>query len=385
MFAMSIGALVGATYSTFYGRRPVYLCTLPVLFIGSIGVSTARSIPSLLTWRFIQAMGASPASVVGTGVIGDIFKIEERGRAMSVFFAATLVGPSLAPLAGGYATHYYSWRAMQGTLGVLGLIAFSFLYFLLPETSQPGERDIDKMKQKKGFTFVNPLRPLWLLRGPTLFAIAIILSACITTVWVQLIPLAYTIGERYNVHNEALIGACFLPSGLGNLVGAVIIGPVSDRTVIRWRQKRGGIWYPEDRLRAALFPILTIVPTSILVSGLVNRFVDGTPGLVLSLICLFANGVGVDMAFGPCAAYLVDIMHSRSAESLAANSALRSLIISVAVAISLPMIDRFGVVETNALCAVLVWISYGALWFIICHGERLRAWVDIGYSVGDTN
>jgi len=29
--------------------------------------------------------------------------------------------------------------------------------------------------------------------------------------------------------------------------------------------------------------------------------------------------VQVEMAFGPCAAYIIDIMHSRSAESLAAN------------------------------------------------------------------
>jgi len=29
--------------------------------------------------------------------------------------------------------------------------------------------------------------------------------------------------------------------------------------------------------------------------------------------------VQVEMAFGPCAAYIIDVMHSRSAESLAAN------------------------------------------------------------------
>ena len=53
------------------------------------------------------------------------------------------------------------------------------------------------------------------------------------------------------------------------------------------------MWYPEDRLRAALLPFATIVPLSVLGFGLVNRFVDGTLGLVLSLVCLFFNGVGV--------------------------------------------------------------------------------------------
>ena len=76
-------------------------------------------------------------------------------------------------------------------------------------------------------------------------------------------------------------------------MGATIIGRISDYTVIKWRRKRKGVWYPEDRLRAALIPFATIVPLSVLGFGLVNRFVDGTLGLVLSLVCLFFNGVGV--------------------------------------------------------------------------------------------
>jgi hypothetical protein len=34
-------------------------------------------------------MGASPGPALGAGVIGDIFKLEERGRAMGVFFAVS--------------------------------------------------------------------------------------------------------------------------------------------------------------------------------------------------------------------------------------------------------------------------------------------------------
>ena len=76
-------------------------------------------------------------------------------------------------------------------------------------------------------------------------------------------------------------------------MGATIIGRISDYTVIKWRRKRKGAWYPEDRLRAALLPFATIIPLAVLGFGLANRYVDGTLGLVLSLICLFFNGVGV--------------------------------------------------------------------------------------------
>jgi hypothetical protein len=71
------------------------------------------------------------------------------------------------------------------------------------------------------------------------------------------------------------------------------VGRVSDHIVIKWRKKRKGVWYPEDRLRAAIVPLAILVPLSLLVFGLVNKLVDGNLGLGLSLVCLFVNGGGV--------------------------------------------------------------------------------------------
>ena len=71
------------------------------------------------------------------------------------------------------------------------------------------------------------------------------------------------------------------------------MGRVSDHIVIKWRRKRKGVWYPEDRLRAAIVPLAVLVPLSLLAFGLVNKFIDGNFGLVSSLVCLFVNGGGV--------------------------------------------------------------------------------------------
>lgn len=71
------------------GRRTVYLFSLPLLFIGSVGVALANNIPELMTWRFVQAFGAAPGLSVGAGVIGDIYRLEERGSAMGIFFAVS--------------------------------------------------------------------------------------------------------------------------------------------------------------------------------------------------------------------------------------------------------------------------------------------------------
>ncbi|KAF9043992.1 major facilitator superfamily domain-containing protein [Panaeolus papilionaceus] len=377
--AASTGGLVGSSYSTHYGRRPVYLYCLPVLMVGSFGVALAGSIPALLFWRFFQSMGASPALVLGAGAIGDIYKLEHRGRAMSVFFSACLLGPSLAPVAGGTVTYYYSWRIMQGSLGILGFVVWVMMLKFFPETSQPGARGVDEILdkgEKPGFIFINPLRPLWLLRSPSLFAVGLVSSSSLLT---------WTVGRRYNISNDALIGACFIPGGLGTMCGAPLIGRISDRTVIEWRKKRGGVWYPEDRLRAVIIPISIITPISVMLFGLANHYIDGTPGLITCLVLFFFNGVGVEMAWGPVAAYLVDVLHSRSAESLAATGALRSLFMAMGIAIVLPLINQIGIVATNAIVAAISWIGLCILLTMIRHGDKMRQMVDVGFSTPQNN
>ncbi|KAF8875624.1 MFS general substrate transporter [Infundibulicybe gibba] len=394
IFAASLGGLAGASYSTFYGRRVVYLSGLPLLCLGSLGVAWSRSIPELMIWRFLQSFGASPGLVVGAGVIGDMYKLEERGQAMGIFFAACLLGPALAPPAGGVAAHYASWRVMQLALAVAGFLAFFIMLLFFPETSHPGKRGIDKLQPAPASSslwrswkpfFINPLRPLSLLRSPNMLAVSVASFLVLLTDYVLLVPLAFTFGARYHIVNEALIGACFLPAGLGNMIGAPLAGRISDKIVVKWRQRRGGVWYPEDRLRATLIGAMFLVPLSVLFSGLLSQFVGGKIGLILNLFCLFVNGIGVDMVLSPSAAYVVDVMHSRSAEAMAANNGFRSIPMSLSIAAILPLIDLIGVAATNALAALLGWLALGILLCTIRYGTQMRAWVDVGYSTAENN
>jgi hypothetical protein len=68
---------------------------------------------------------------------------------------------------------------------------------------------------------------------------------------------------------------------------------MSDHVVVAWREKRGGTWVPEDRLRASLWGAAVLVPVSALLSGITTQYVEGTVGLVINLVCLFVNGLGV--------------------------------------------------------------------------------------------
>ncbi|KAG6915570.1 hypothetical protein DXG01_010906 [Tephrocybe rancida] len=364
VFAAGLGSLGGGSYSTYYGRRPVYLFGLSLSAIGSLGMALSQSIPVLMVFRFCQTLGASPAMTVGAGVIGDIYVREQRGTAMGVFLASILLGPTLAPLVGGeiieltfnerltrssgLAAHYASWRIMQFALCASGVLALLLMYGFFPETSHPNSRGIDMKKAESlglatsNVKFINPLQALSLLQSPVVLGI----------------------GKRYGISNEAILGACFLPNGLGDIsqchphvpvaheltacpVGAPLAGRLSDVILARSRKERSGVWCPEDRIKGTLFSAATLVPISVLSFGLVNKYVGGTTGLSLTLICLFVNGAGVQMVLGPTAAYLIDIMPSRSAETVAAST-------------------------PN--------VSQRMLWAIVRYGDRLRAWNDIGFA-----
>ncbi|KAG1867159.1 major facilitator superfamily domain-containing protein [Suillus subalutaceus] len=403
ILASAVGGLVWAAYSSFYGRRSIYLWGMPFVCVGSCGVALSTSLQSLLFWRFVQTFGCAGGMSLGAGVIGDIYKLEERGTAIGIFFGATLLGLAVAPFLGGAATQYWSWRNLHYSIGAWGLVQMLLLYLSFPETSHPGTLGIDKIRRRRWIhiTWVNPLRSLWLLRSPNLFAImlasslvlmsdfgASILSAqCILTSSnaVLLVPLAYTIGVRYGITNEAIIGACFLPNGLGNFIGAPVAGRLSDIVVRRWREKRRGVWYPEDRLRATWIGGLFMVPLSVGASGLITTYVEGPIGLALNLLCLLTNGMGVDFVVNPIGSYNVDVVHSRSAEAIAAHMASRSLVISAATALVIPLIERIGVAWTDIIAAVLAVIGQGIIFLTIRYGDRMRASIDVGFSTMENN
>ncbi|KAG2108051.1 major facilitator superfamily domain-containing protein [Suillus discolor] len=387
ILADAIGALVWSTYSSFYGSRAIYLWGMPFLCVGSCGVALSASLQSLLFWRFVQTFGCAGALSLGTGVIGHIYKLEERGTAMGVFFSITLIGYAVAPFLGGTATRHWSWRNLHYSVGAWGLLEMLFIYLSFPETSHPGTLGIDKLPSRRSIhiTWINPLSSLWLLRSPNLFAVMLASALMVNTVYILVVPVAHTIGIRYGITNEAIIGAFFLPNGLGSFTGTLIAGRLSDTVVRRWREKRKGMWCPEDRLRAAWIGGLFIVPLSIGASGLITTYIGGPVGLTLNILCLYANGVGVDSVLNPISSYNVDVVHSRSAEATAACMASRLLILSATTALIIPSIEHIGVSWTNIIAAVFAVIGQGIIFLTIRYGDRMRASIDVGFSTMENN
>ncbi|GJJ11728.1 hypothetical protein Clacol_005966 [Clathrus columnatus] len=371
------------------GRQPVYLSSLPMVALGSIITAAANSITVLVIGRCIQAFGASCVQAVGAATISDIYRLEERGTGMGIFFAAILLGLPLAPMIGGALATYASWRVMQLCLAVMGLGIATVVYVYLPETSHPGARGMDKLLAQERaksiengtndegeesenktssswrWVWLSPFSTLTLLKSPVILILAssfhIVLSSAfaLMTYYFLVIPLAFTLGEAYGLNTPAAIGLCFLPSGAGNIVGATVAGRLADIAIIRGKKQRQGSWFPEDRLKATIPGGLILLPFSLIIFGLTTAYVPGKVGLVICLICLFLNGMGIDTVLAPSATYLVDIVRHRGAEAMAVSGAFRHVFSAVASAAVLPIINSTGVAIANGIAAICAWIAFG--------------------------
>jgi EmrB/QacA subfamily drug resistance transporter len=93
-----------------YGRKGVFLASIALFLIGSIGAGLARSLGQLIALRALQGLGAGGLIVNVIAVIGEVVPKRERGRYQSYVAVLGTVAVIAGPLLGGVFSDYLSWR-----------------------------------------------------------------------------------------------------------------------------------------------------------------------------------------------------------------------------------------------------------------------------------
>lgn len=65
-----------------FGRRPIILISLLILVLSSMWAGLATNFKNLLAARALMGVGDGPADAVAPDVVGEIFFVHQRGRAM---------------------------------------------------------------------------------------------------------------------------------------------------------------------------------------------------------------------------------------------------------------------------------------------------------------
>jgi EmrB/QacA subfamily drug resistance transporter len=124
-----------------WGRKPAMLAGLVFFLAGSFACGLAGTMFALVLARVVQGVGAGALQPVALTLVGDLFRIEERGRVQGALGAVWAVAGMLGPLVGGLFVRWLSWRWVFYINLPFGLLSGLLLVLFLHEPARaPGPR-----------------------------------------------------------------------------------------------------------------------------------------------------------------------------------------------------------------------------------------------------
>ncbi|MEQ5787506.1 multidrug effflux MFS transporter [Erythrobacter sp. NFXS35] len=134
LLAGGIGSLVPGALADRFGRRPILLGAIAVYIVLSILSALAPTYDALIAARAVQGFFAAGVIALPPAIIRDRVGGDKMARMMSLIFVIFLMVPAIAPTIGEIILQFGSWRAIFGSMAVLGAGMAAWVYFRLPES-----------------------------------------------------------------------------------------------------------------------------------------------------------------------------------------------------------------------------------------------------------
>jgi DHA1 family bicyclomycin/chloramphenicol resistance-like MFS transporter len=223
MLGFAIAPLLYGPASDRYGRKPVVLFACTLFIVAGIGCALARSLPTLLSWRFVQGAGAGASMTIALAIIRDLFEGAVARAKISQIAMATMAVPTLAPTAGAALLGIGGWRAIHAVLAGVGalLLLAMLLGFAESAPLDPAARLTPSVVAR------NYLR---VLRHPFCLGYILVNAAAFGSLF------AYVSGSSLFLINvvglrPAQYGLIFAATSLGIMGGAFLNGRLNARGV----------------------------------------------------------------------------------------------------------------------------------------------------------
>ncbi|CCF43117.1 major facilitator superfamily transporter [Colletotrichum higginsianum] len=120
--------------SNIFGRRPVLLVATLIMTVCTVWCAVSSSYSSVLAARLFQGIGAGASESVAPALIGEVFFVDERGRAMAIYTVFLASGSLIGGIAGGYIGYDVGWAYIFWVGVALSAACFVGTLFLVPET-----------------------------------------------------------------------------------------------------------------------------------------------------------------------------------------------------------------------------------------------------------
>ncbi|KIJ09032.1 Drug:H+ antiporter-1 family protein [Paxillus involutus ATCC 200175] len=414
--------VIWSAISEIKGRKLVYLVSVTLFTLGSVVVAVSKTIGVVIGMRVIQGAGSSAVIAIGAATLADIYEPHQRGTMMGVYYSAPLLGPSLGPIIGGALTQALSWRAVFWFLVIWGGVIFAAFLFLFNDTFRKErslayqsvlkrhvrERELtqavqseekpvseEKMSEEGGreqsmpkdieaqpvaippvtikdvklsLADVNPFPPyLRILSRKNNVAILIPSGLLFAFSFSITYTCARTLALYYN-YDALKTGLVLLSYGIGSIIGSVLGGRWSDRTLARLKAANGGVSFPEMRLESTKIAMWWL-PLSVVGYAWVCQ-----ERVHISAICvmLFFAGFFSIWIYASTLAYIVDANTGRSSSAVATNSSFRGAAAFIAAEIAVPLQDAMGDGGLYTLWAGLMLLAELMILLVLYRGKQWR-------------
>lgn len=294
----------------------------------------------LIVFRFLAGFGGSAPLAIGGGILSDLFTAEERGRAMSIYSLAPLLGPAIGPIAGAFISENISWRWIFYVTTIADAMIQCAGLFLLRETYTPvllrwrkeklmketGNMELhtdfddpDKTVSRTLATaFIRPFRML--LTQPIIQVLALYMMFLYGLMYLILSTFP-GLWASYGM-STGIGGLNYIALGLGFFLGAQICAPFQDRIYARLKKHYNvTVGRPEFRI-PMMVPGAIVLPVGLIIYGWTAQYRVHWIGPDIGVVLL---SMGVIVGFQAIQGFLVDSYTRYAASAVAAATVLRSL------------------------------------------------------------
>ncbi|KAI0434785.1 major facilitator superfamily domain-containing protein [Xylaria sp. FL1042] len=343
LLATAFGPLFIGPLSEIYGRK-VILHTSNVWFLAwNIACGFANTKELLIASRFLAGFGASAIYSLGGGVLGDLWRPEERGRSLGVYLLIPLLGAAVGPILGGFIAEYTTWRWMFWSTSIFQGVMIAVSYDVFRETFGPlilkkraarlrketgNQQYYTQYEKQDGEKSVARIaaqalsRPLRLLAFHPLIQITAVISAFgYGTLYIVISSFA-DLWSSYYHQPVAISGLHYIACALGELAGSQIGGRLMDALYRRMRSRSSdGEHTPEFRIPLTL-PGAIIAPIGLFIYGWTAQ---ARVHWIAVDIGIFINMFGGQLTSIALSAYVIDAYPEHTSSAIAATQFLRSL------------------------------------------------------------
>ncbi|KAL7785862.1 major facilitator superfamily domain-containing protein [Trichoderma ceciliae] len=390
LLGYAIGPLLLSPLSEIYGRNLILISANAWFCIWLVGCALAPSLNTLIFFRFMAGAGGSACQTIGGGILGDIFPVTDRGKAMTIWMLGPIVGPTVAPVIGGFVSETIGWRWVNWLSCIPAAIVVVAMIFLNHETNhqvliarkterlrkelnQPELRScyIDPSSpilSKRRLLLLGLVRPMkMLLRSPNIFGLSLYIAFAYGCLYLLYNTIPTVFQETYG-WALGTTGLVYLTLLVGYGIGLLSFAFLSDSTVIRMTAANGGVYEPEMRLPDCIWFAL-ILPTTFFWYG---WSADKAVHWIVPIIGIAPFGIGIIGILLPIQTYIVDAYPQYAASGLAGFSVLRNTIAAFLPLAGPQLYKNLGVGWGNSLLGFIAIILIPIPVLIYKYGKWMR-------------